>query len=83
MIGVLSGFTREIGIPSIFSKNFHVIGLSVGSRRMFEGMTSAIERSRLKPVVDRTFDSNAVPEALRLMQAGGHFGKIVIELPHS
>lgn len=25
VIGVLSGFTQEIGIPSIFSKNLHVI----------------------------------------------------------
>lgn len=45
-------------------------------------MTSAIERKRLRPVVDRTFDFNAVPEALRLMQAGGHFGKIVVAFPH-
>jgi len=82
VIGVLSGFTQEIGIPSIFSKNLHVIGLSVGSRRMFESMTSAIERNHLKPVVDRMFDFHAVPEALRLMQSGGHFGKIVVEFPH-
>ena len=33
---------------------------------------AAIDRNRLKPVVDRTFAFNAVPEALRLMQAGGH-----------
>ena len=46
-------------------------------------MTAAIARNHLKPVVDRTFDFNAVPEALRLMQAGGHFGKIVIEFPHT
>ena len=81
MIGVLSGFTQEIGIPSIFSKNLHVIGLSVGSRRMFESMASAVERNRIRPVVDRIFDFQAVPEALRLMQSGGHFGKIAIAFP--
>lgn len=81
VIGVLSGFTQEIGIPSIFSKNLHVIGLSVGSRRMFESMASAVERNRIRPVVDRIFDFQAVPEALRLMQSGGHFGKIAIAFP--
>ena len=81
VIGVLSGFAQEIAIPSIFSKNLHVIGLSVGSRKMFEGMASAIERSGLKPVIDRTFDFGEVPEALRLMERGGHFGKIAIEFP--
>jgi NADPH:quinone reductase-like Zn-dependent oxidoreductase len=81
VIGVLSGFAQEIAIPSIFSKNLHVIGLSVGSRRMFEGMASAITRSGIKPVIDRTFVLGDVPEALRLMERGGHFGKIVIEFP--
>jgi NADPH:quinone reductase-like Zn-dependent oxidoreductase len=83
VIGVLSGFSQEIGIPSIFGKNLHIVGLSVGSRRMFGNMVSAIERNRMRPVVDRTFDFHAVPEALKLMQEGGHFGKIAIEFPHS
>jgi len=81
VIGVLSGFAQEIAIPSLFSKNLHVIGLSVGSRRMFEDMASAIERSAIKPVIDRTFAFGDVPEALRLMERGGHFGKIVVEFP--
>ncbi|MEO8319384.1 MAG: NAD(P)-dependent alcohol dehydrogenase [Bradyrhizobium sp.] len=81
VIGVLSGFAQEIAIPSIFSKNLHVIGLSVGSRRMFEDMASAIGRSELRPVIDKTFNFTEVPEALRLMERGGHFGKIAIEFP--
>ena len=83
VIGVLSGFSQEISIPGIFSKNLHIIGLSVGSRRMFESMVAAIGRNRIRPVVDRTFDFHAVPEALRLMQSGGHFGKIAIAFPLS
>jgi len=81
VIGVLSGFSQKILIPSIFGKNLHVIGLSVGSRRMFESMAAAIERNHLKPVVDRTLAFQAVPEALKLMQQGGHFGKIVVQFP--
>ena len=46
---------------------------------MFEGMTSAIGRNGMKPVIDRVFPFGAVPDALRLMQQGGHFGKIVVE----
>lgn len=81
VIGVLSGFSQQIMIPSLFAKNLHVTGLSVGSRRMFEDMTAAIERNRLKPVIDRVFAFDAVPDALRLMQQGAHFGKIVVEFP--
>ena len=63
VIGVLSGFAQKIGMPSLFGKNLHVIGLSVGSRRMFENLVSGIERNRIRPVVDRTFGFAAVPEA--------------------
>lgn len=81
VIGVLSGFAQQISIPSLFSKNLHVIGLSVGSRRMFENMASAIGQNRMKPVIDRTLDFAEVPDALRLMQQAGHFGKIAIAFP--
>ena len=79
VIGVLTGFAQQIAISTLFSKNLHVIGLSVGSRRMFEGMTAAIGRNKMRPVVDRVFGFDAVPDALRLMQQSGHFGKIVVE----
>jgi hypothetical protein len=46
---------------AIFGKNLRVIGLSVGSRRMFGKMASAIERNDMKPVITGVaFD--AVPE---------------------
>ncbi|MBR1248693.1 NAD(P)-dependent alcohol dehydrogenase [Bradyrhizobium sp. AUGA SZCCT0169] len=81
VIGVLSGFSRQISIPSLFSKNLHVIGLSVGSRKMFENMAAAIGQNRMKPVIDRTLGFTEVPDALRLMQQAGHFGKITIAFP--
>ncbi|MFL6819000.1 MAG: NAD(P)-dependent alcohol dehydrogenase [Bradyrhizobium sp.] len=81
IIGVLSGFAQQIAIPSVFGKNLHVIGLSVGSRRMFEQMALAIERNGVKPVVDRKLAFEDVPEALNIMKKGGHFGKIVIQFP--
>ena len=79
VIGVLSGFAQQIMIPSLFAKNLHVIGLSVGSRRMFEDMASAMGHNQIKPVIDKTFDFTEVPDALRYMQQASHFGKIAIE----
>src|SRR5262249_28365785 len=51
VIGVLSGISQQIAIPSLFGKNLHVIGLSVGSRRMFETMSAAIGRNGMRPVI--------------------------------
>jgi hypothetical protein len=45
---------------------------------MFERMVSGIEHNQMKTVVDRT-----VAFALKLMQRGGRFGKIVVQSPTS
>ena len=55
-------------------------GILVGSRRMFEEMNNAIEDNRLRPVIDKTFAFKEASEALRYMESGSHFGKIVISL---
>jgi NADPH:quinone reductase-like Zn-dependent oxidoreductase len=78
VIGVLGGFSTPFMIPLFFSKNLHMIGVTVGSREQFEHMAEAIDRWKLKPVVDKTFPFTKVPEALHLMQDKGHFGKIAI-----
>ena len=78
IIGVLGGFSSPVMIPVVFGKNLHIHGISVGSREQFDDMAANIAKWKLKPVVDKTFAFAEVPEALRLMQAGGHFGKIAI-----
>jgi NADPH:quinone reductase-like Zn-dependent oxidoreductase len=81
VIGVLGGFASPLFLPALFGKNLRLIGISVGSRTQFEEMAEAIVRGRLKPVVDRVFPYEKLPEALSLMESGGHFGKIVVEFP--
>jgi NADPH:quinone reductase-like Zn-dependent oxidoreductase len=81
VIGVLTGFKQQIAIPTLFSKNLRVIGLSVGSRKMFEDMSDAIVANHLKPIIDRIFPFAEVPKALQTMRDGGHFGKLAIAFP--
>ena len=61
-------------------KKLDVQNTYVGSRAMFEDMNRLITQHRLKPVIDRTFSFDEAQAALRHMQAGAHFGKIVIKL---
>jgi NADPH:quinone reductase-like Zn-dependent oxidoreductase len=75
---VLSGFSSAIALPMLFSNNLHLIGLSVGSRAQFADMLAAIERWQLHPVIDRTFEFAAVPDALRTMESGNFLGKLCI-----
>ena len=76
LIGVLTG--GEVNPIPILMKGVAVQGIFVGSREMFEAMNRAIDFNGLKPVVDRVFPFAELPDALRHMESGAHFGKIVI-----
>ena len=76
LIGVLTG--GEFNPIPILMKGICVQGIFVGSCEMFEAMNRAIDLNNLKPVVDRVFPFAELPQALRHMESGSHFGKIVI-----
>ncbi len=80
VIGVLSGISSEFNIIPVLMRHVRLQGILVGSREAFERMNRAIEVNRLKPVVDRVFGFDEVPEAFALMASGDHFGKICITL---
>jgi NADPH:quinone reductase-like Zn-dependent oxidoreductase len=47
---------------------------------MFEDMNRAIVQDKIVPVVDKVFPFEQVPDALRHMESGSHFGKIVVKV---
>jgi NADPH:quinone reductase-like Zn-dependent oxidoreductase len=77
LIGVLSGGGDVNPVP-ILMKNIRVQGIFVGSRKMFEAMNRAIGLASLHPVVDRVFGFDQAKEALKYMESGAHFGKVVL-----
>lgn len=77
LIGVLAS-GGDFNPLSVLMKSVRLQGILVGSRRMFEEMNSAIEAGKLKPVIDKTFAFEEAREALKYMESGSHFGKIVI-----
>jgi len=79
VIGVLAG-AGGFDPRGVLMKAVRMQGILVGSRLMFEKMNNAIECNRLKPVIDKMFAFNEVSEALRYMESGSHFGKIVVSL---
>jgi len=81
LIGVLAGSSKELSILPVLMQNLRIQGVLVGSREMFEEMNRAIAFAQLKPVVDRVFPFEEARQALEWMEAGSHFGKIVIRIP--
>ena len=76
LVGLLDGWPQ--GINGLFAGRVKVTPVSVGSRDDFELMNRAIEFHKLKPVIDRVFAFDELPQALRYLETGKQFGKIVI-----
>jgi 2-desacetyl-2-hydroxyethyl bacteriochlorophyllide A dehydrogenase len=79
MIGALDQ-TGEFNHVPVFMKSIRLQGIFVGSRTMFEDVNRAVEAVGLRPVIDRVFEFGEAPHALRYMESGAHFGKIVVKI---
>jgi NADPH:quinone reductase-like Zn-dependent oxidoreductase len=81
LIGVLSGTSAgDVNFLPILMRNIQVQGIFVGSRAMFEAMNRAIALHQLRPMVDRVFAFEQAAEALKYLESGAHFGKVVIRV---
>jgi NADPH:quinone reductase-like Zn-dependent oxidoreductase len=80
VIGLLTGPDTAVNPMPILGKQIQVQGIFVGSREMFEAMNRAISLHQMRPVVDRVFPFDEAREAVRYLESGKHFGKIVIKV---
>ena len=80
VIGVLSG-KGEFNSTSILMKAVKLHGIFVGSRQMFEQMNQMLcQHTHLKPIIDKTFEFGEARSALKYMETGAHFGKVVVKI---
>jgi NADPH:quinone reductase-like Zn-dependent oxidoreductase len=80
VIGVLSGMVKDVSVAAIFGANARIHGITVGSREQFEAMCRGIAANDIHPIVDKRYPLPEAQTAFRAMQAGEHFGKIVLEI---
>ena len=52
----------------------------VGSRSMLEELVRFVDRTGIKPVVDRDFPVGETVQAFEALAAAEHFGKLAIDL---
>jgi NADPH:quinone reductase-like Zn-dependent oxidoreductase len=82
VIGVLTGFdVAPISVAEVMLNNLRVIGITVGSVRAQRELCALISREGIKPHISHVFDWEELEEALRVMRAGEHVGKIAITIP--
>jgi len=79
LIGALTG-AAGFNPTTVFMKAIRLQGIFTGPRSMFEEMNKAISVNKMHPVIDRVFEFDEALEALKYMESGAHFGKIVVRI---
>jgi NADPH:quinone reductase-like Zn-dependent oxidoreductase len=79
--GVLTGFdSAPIPIADVLFKSIRVIGVTVGSVRSFVDLCEMVSRTGIRPNVSHVFDWTELTEAVRVLGAGEHIGKIALTI---
>jgi len=78
--GATRGNPSELPMRKVFWKQLSLLGTTMGSPTDFQMMTAYVARHAIHPVVSHRFKLDDIAQAFALMEAGGQFGKIVIEL---
>jgi len=80
LIGVLAGRSAELDLTPALMQNVRIQGVVVGSRADYAEMLRAMEQHEMRPVVGSVYELKDFRAAFEEMQAGRHFGKIVIKI---
>jgi NADPH:quinone reductase-like Zn-dependent oxidoreductase len=79
--GATTGPDPEEDIVRIFWNQLTVFGSTMGTHAEFSDMLRMVSAGGLRPVVDSAFRLSEAGEALRRLQEGRQFGKIVLRVP--
>lgn len=82
-IGIYGGTTGMIGQlnpAELFWKQLSIHGSTMGTAEDFTQMVKLVDEKEIKPVVDIVFPLEKTEEAMRYMEAGKQFGKIVVKV---
>jgi NADPH:quinone reductase-like Zn-dependent oxidoreductase len=79
LIGALEGFDATAPVMPLLLKDVTVHGIGTGHRRALQDLVTAVDQTRLTPVVDGRYRLDELPAALDHLDRGA-FGKIVVEM---
>lgn len=82
VVGVLSGFDNAaIPVGEVMTRHLRLIGVAVGSVADHEHLAAAASATGLRPVISHVLEWTDLAEAVRVMHAHEHFGKVVVRVP--
>ncbi len=80
MYGGGTGLIQNVNPAEIFWKQLSIFGSTMGTADDFTAMMKLVEEKQVKPIVDKVFSLEETEQAMRYMEAGKQFGKIVVQV---
>jgi NADPH:quinone reductase-like Zn-dependent oxidoreductase len=77
--GGTRGDVATLDVRALYLQQKRILGTKMGSPSDFEQLLALVERGALKPVVDSVFALGEAGKAHAHLEAGKHFGKIVLD----
>jgi zinc-binding alcohol dehydrogenase/oxidoreductase len=78
--GRTAGNITELSTRLLYWKQISIHGTTMGTRDEFLSMLDFLESRNIKPVMDKIYPLTEIQEAMKRMQQGDQFGKIVLEI---
>lgn len=78
--GRTAGNITNISTRLLYWKQISIHGTTMGTRDEFLSMLDFVESRKLKPVIDKIFPLDQIEEAVKRMEGGNQFGKIILRI---
>jgi NADPH:quinone reductase-like Zn-dependent oxidoreductase len=79
-LGTTTGSKGEFDLRYAFVNEISLKGVYMGRRASLFKILELFEEGKLKPIIDKVFSLKEIPQAHKYLEAGKHFGKIVIKI---
>lgn len=79
-LGVTTGTQMTLSLRDAFFKQVQLVGTTMGSPREFGALFRFVELHGIKPEVHHVFPLADAAKAHRLMEEGGQYGKVMLEM---
>ncbi|HEX2288195.1 MAG TPA: zinc-binding dehydrogenase, partial [Gaiellaceae bacterium] len=79
--GATTGPNPKAALHRVWWKQLTILGSTMGTKEDFEGAFELVKSGKAKPVVDSVYPLSEARAAHERMEAGDHFGKLVLSIP--
>ena len=76
--GATTGYSAEIDLRYLFSKQWSLLGSFMGSMGELHQVLKFVFRKQLKPVIDRVYPLAEIRAAHERIENKEHFGKVIV-----